>query len=353
MAGRRGTIAQYSPTTFESSAVPIAVACAMISSLFMPTSGRRIGSSVARDTTARLCSVCDETWPTASPVTIASARRAQRHLLRRAQHHALEQHLPVTHLRVGAQRLGDRLEVDDVELRPRAVGPAVRQHLRDAQHAAQVAGAAEVAEDVVERHATALHLPGGHRRIEATREQRDGAALDAERQAARPRRALREERGARAGQLDEGGLLGRVEIDTRGDRQQRGAEPALDLARVGAHAAALAHAARAHREAPPAHALAEQRLAGPHHVLGLQSAWRSTSETDWNPNTRAERMLASSAARDVLRQLDEDAFVGDLDARGDALALQRVAQVVDQPAPEMRARPTGLDRELAREAQQG
>ena len=45
----------------------------MISDLSKPTSGRSTASGVARDTTARLGSVCDETCPTESPVTIADA----------------------------------------------------------------------------------------------------------------------------------------------------------------------------------------------------------------------------------------------------------------------------------------
>jgi hypothetical protein len=54
--------------------VPIRCALATISSLFMPTSGRRIGMRVASLIVARFTSVCEDTCPTASPVTIACAR---------------------------------------------------------------------------------------------------------------------------------------------------------------------------------------------------------------------------------------------------------------------------------------
>ncbi len=74
VAGLRGVSAQYSCTTAESSAVPTVRARAMISSLFMPSSGCRIGSGVAPAITARFGSVWEETWPSASPVTIAAAR---------------------------------------------------------------------------------------------------------------------------------------------------------------------------------------------------------------------------------------------------------------------------------------
>jgi hypothetical protein len=44
---------------------------ATISSLFIPTSGRRIGKRVASLIVARFTRVCEETCPTASPVTMA------------------------------------------------------------------------------------------------------------------------------------------------------------------------------------------------------------------------------------------------------------------------------------------
>ncbi len=119
MAGRLGTSAQYSSTAAESGPVPMRFAAATISSLFMPTSGRRIGSRVASLIVARFTSVCDDTCPTASPVTIACAARSSRHRLGGAQHQALQDHLPVARLGVRLEVARDGGEVHDVQARPR------------------------------------------------------------------------------------------------------------------------------------------------------------------------------------------------------------------------------------------
>ena len=76
VAGLLGTMAQYSPTLAERSWVPISRARWMISSLLKLTKGRRTGWALADEITERFCRVWEETWPTASPVTIAEPPRS-------------------------------------------------------------------------------------------------------------------------------------------------------------------------------------------------------------------------------------------------------------------------------------
>jgi hypothetical protein len=156
-----------------------------------------------------------------------------------------------------AQRRRERLEVDGEQARARAVRPARRQVDRYAQYLAQVRRAAEIAEHQIALHAALLDLPGRHCRVEASREQRHRAALDAERQPARTLRALGEERRVVLGELEPHRHLGLVEIDAGGVRQQRSAELALDLARARGSGLAPADAPRAHGEVAAANRVGE------------------------------------------------------------------------------------------------
>ena len=186
--------------------------------------------------------------------------------LGRAQHLTLEQDLPVTLRRVGAQRLGDRLEVDRVQARTRSVGPVLREMDGHAHHFAQVCGAAEIAEHEIAFDAALLHLPGRHRGVEAAREQRDRAALDAQRQTSRALRALGEERRRALRELEAHRHLGVVEVDAGCVREQCRAELALHFARAHGAGLAAADAPRAHGEVPAAHGVREQRGAHAHEV---------------------------------------------------------------------------------------
>ncbi len=60
----------------------------MISSLSIPTSGRRTGSVTTLSIAARFSSVCDATWPTTSPVTSACAPFARAQSLGDPHHQA-------------------------------------------------------------------------------------------------------------------------------------------------------------------------------------------------------------------------------------------------------------------------
>ena len=71
--------------------------------------------------------------------------------------------------------------------------PAVGELLRDLDDHPAVGVTTEVAEHVVEGHPPAKNLPGGHGRIEASGQERYGAALRAEGKPARPRAPRREQ----------------------------------------------------------------------------------------------------------------------------------------------------------------
>ncbi len=153
-------MAQYSPTFSDRSWVPTRLDSAMMSSLLSPTSGRRIGSSQPWEMTARFLSVWDETWPIASPVTIASASNCvAATAVGGAQHHALQHDLPEARRHALLDLAGDEIEVDRVEARPRPALPEVAEALRDRERLQLVRPAAEIAEDVVEGDAAPEHAP--------------------------------------------------------------------------------------------------------------------------------------------------------------------------------------------------
>ena len=72
VTGLPGAMAQYSFTRAEISKVPMRRARSTISALSKPSSGRKTTSPLAASIAARFASVCDDTCPSASPVTIAS-----------------------------------------------------------------------------------------------------------------------------------------------------------------------------------------------------------------------------------------------------------------------------------------
>ncbi len=274
-----------------------------------------------------------------------------------SQHQSLEQDLPVAPRRMCAEVLGHALEIDGVEARAIAVGPAVGQHLRDAHRAVQMGGAAEVAEHVVERDAALEQLPGGHRGVEAARQQRDGRALDAQRQPAGSRCPLREEERAIARELYVGGDLGSAQIDARADGEERGTQRALDLLRAHGVGGAVAYAARPHREAPPAHAFPEERLAHAHDLVEAGHGPALGEGDRLDAEDPGEGVLVRRSGRRrtrcVLRKLDEDALVGDVEARRQPVRRQRVLQVLHQAPAELEAGGPPLGADLSRESQQG
>ncbi len=86
VAGLRGTKSwqQSWSGSVLTSKVPMARAWEVISSLSMPTSGRRMGPAAAASMAPMFSSVCEATWPITSPVTSAraSAFRASRSAIR-------------------------------------------------------------------------------------------------------------------------------------------------------------------------------------------------------------------------------------------------------------------------------
>ena len=73
VTGRMSVSARGSRTFSDSAYVPISRLRLIISPLSKPASGRRTGVWALGSMAARLASVCDETWPTDSPVTMACA----------------------------------------------------------------------------------------------------------------------------------------------------------------------------------------------------------------------------------------------------------------------------------------
>jgi hypothetical protein len=208
-----------------------------------------------------------------------------------------------------------------VEERTRTRRPPLGQHLGDAQHAELVGGAAEVAEYEVESQATALHLPGGDRRVEATREQRDGSACASEWEASGPGDPITKEEGPSFVELDACGDLGTIEIDARGAWEQRGAQGDVHVAGPKGRATALAHVAGAHREAAAAHLGGEELHAARHHLL----------ETGGGPRLHAgQRLHAEDPGQHAARRLltlDVDAVVATGDPTLEPPPGQRVPQV--------------------------
>jgi hypothetical protein len=206
--------------------------------------------------------------------------------------------------------------------------------------------AAEVREHVIEHDAAALELPRRHRRVEAARDQRDGPAPRAERQAAGARRHLREDVRRAAVQLDARGEFGAVEIHARREPAQALAQRHLDVAAAEGQGR-IADPARAHREALPAHRLAEGRLADTHHVV------EARDRMPFGPRRRlhAEHARQQRRRARVVRR-DQHAVVPPLDRARDAFARQRVLHVAHELHHEGTPRGPGLGGDLARQAQQ-
>ncbi len=105
--------------------------------------------------------------------------------LGRPQHQSLEDDLPVARGDLRLDLPTDGVEVDGMEARPSPALPEVGQAFGDRERLELMGPATEVAEDIVEGDAAAQQSPGGDGGVEATREQADGTAFGAERQAAR------------------------------------------------------------------------------------------------------------------------------------------------------------------------
>ena len=209
---------------------------------------------------------------------------------------------------------------------------------------------AEVAEHVVEAHAAPQHLPGGHRRVEAAGDERDGAALGAEGEAAGAGQRLAEQ------------------VRRRRGAPRRGPSPRARRGRRGARRAAAPCRARAPRRARrrrrvsrpptmrartakerPAHLAGEALRAGGDelreicegHALGQRDRLHAE-------DPRGELDGARVGGHQV------DALVGALHLRAaSALGRERRPEVVDELREEAPPRCAGLGRELAREAEDG
>ena len=152
-----------------------------------------------------------------------------RDLLGCAQHLSLENDLPIALLDVRLQVLRDRVEVDGVQVGPRAVRPLPSQQVHYADGFELVGATAEIAQHVVDIDTTLQHQPGRNRRVEAPADECDRSPLDPERESSGRRGSGAEEVRLAGQDLHVDRDLGIREIYPRRARCEHFSEGALGV----------------------------------------------------------------------------------------------------------------------------